>query len=210
MSSPSKTLRRFKMVLFMAALSLLFVGAVSAVHLSTRTIVQRNEALFLQKSVLYTAGRTPPTSPKELNALFRRVVREHKIGGKIAYYTVTKGSERVFVLIQSGSGLWGEIRAHVGFKQDLKTLAGLNFLVQSETPGLGARIAESWFREQFRGKRGPLSLVPEGTKNEGVNQFDAITGATVTSKAVRTIVNTATARIAKTVGSPRGAKGVAQ
>ena len=51
-----------------------------------------------------------------------------------------------------------------------------------------SRIAESWFRTQFRGKSGPFSMVREGEPSDS-HQFDAITGATITSTAIRDIVN---------------------
>ena len=67
-------------------------------------------------------------------------------------------------------------------------MLGLDFVKQNETPGLGARISESWFKEQFRGKRGPFRLVPEGVES-GENEFQAITGATSTSNAVLDLLN---------------------
>ena len=190
MAKESKTKRRVRMILFMALISTLFVTAVSAVHLATRTIIKRNESLFIKKSVLYTAGLKVPSDPKLLDELFTKTVKHFKGPAGLTHYRVLRDGKTIWVFTQSGSGLWGEIKAHIGFTGDLKSIAGIDFIVQNETPGLGARIAESWFREQFRGKTGPLTMVPEGTKNEGPRQFDAITGATVTSTAVQSIVNT--------------------
>ncbi len=59
---------------------------------------------------------------------------------------------------------------------------------QNETPGLGARITEKWFKEQFRGKSAPFTMAAEGT-SEKPGELDAITGATKTSQAVLRIVN---------------------
>jgi Na+-transporting NADH:ubiquinone oxidoreductase subunit C len=73
-------------------------------------------------------------------------------------------------------------------EKDLKTLTGIEFIKQNETPGLGGRITESWFKEQFRGKRWPLTVVPEGDP-AGDQEFQAITGATNTTNAVRDILN---------------------
>ena len=93
------------------------------------------------------------------------------------------------VLPIGGPGLWGQIEGVAGLNSDLDRLTGVDFTVQIETPGLGGRIVELWFREQFRGKTGPLSRVPERTEGEGANQFDAITGATITSTAVEDMLN---------------------
>jgi Na+-transporting NADH:ubiquinone oxidoreductase subunit C len=92
------------------------------------------------------------------------------------------------VFIRSGPGLWGEITAAVGFDTELASLTGVDFLKQSETPGLGARISEKWFTEQFRGKKGPFTTVGEG-EPASESQFDAITGASITSNAVMSILN---------------------
>lgn len=80
------------------------------------------------------------------------------------------------------------IIAAVGVEKDLKTLTGISFIKQDETPGLGARIEEPWFKAQFKGKVPPLGHVNEGEPTEK-NQFDAITGATLTTKAVEDIIN---------------------
>ncbi len=70
----------------------------------------------------------------------------------------------------------------------MNQLQGIVFTEQNETPGLGGRIMEEWFREQFRG----LELVQgEQVKyGEGGSQkIDAISGATQTSNAILRIIN---------------------
>ena len=68
-------------------------------------------------------------------------------------------------------------------------MTGIDFIAQNETPGLGARIEESWFKDQFIGKTPPFTLVDEGTQNKASNEIDGITGATYTSRYVRDMVN---------------------
>jgi Na+-transporting NADH:ubiquinone oxidoreductase subunit C len=205
MSKPSKTARRIKMVLFMAFISALFVTAVSAVHLATRELIKRNDSLFLKKSVLFTAGVVTPNTPGGVDTFFKKHVKIVLVKGKLPLYRIAVKDKISWVVTQRGTGLWGEIRAHVGFTSDFKLFTGINFLKQNETPGLGARISEKWFLEQFRGKKGPMTMVPENTKNESSTQFDAITGATVTSKAVLSIVNSALKDVVDSV-SKGGAK----
>ena len=43
----------------------------------------------------------------------------------------------------------GKIDAVIGIKRDFKELTGISFTANNETPGLGARITEKWFCEQF-------------------------------------------------------------
>ena len=64
----------------------------------------------------------------------------------------------------------------------------------SETAGLGARVKEAWFGEQFVGKTSPLAL----TKNGG--EIDAVTSATISSTAVTTAIDTACQALAAEAG----------
>jgi Na+-transporting NADH:ubiquinone oxidoreductase subunit C len=191
MTGKSKTKQRIFTIFFMFTVSAFFIGILSFVYLFTKSTVVRNESLFLKKSVLYTAQIEVSDSPVEIERVYKEKVEEIKdTAGNIQYYSVVADSGTTVAVFQSsGQGLWGVIKGHVGLKSDLETIAGIDFTVHTETPGLGARIAESWFKEQFRGKKGELKRVPEGTKSGNENEFDAITGATVTSKAVESMIN---------------------
>ena len=180
-------------VLFMLLLTVVFIGVVSAIYLSTRDLVMLNESLFLKKALLYAADIPIPETSAETEALYTARIREVTgQDGTTGYYEILTGDGSIagYALITSGPGLWGEIQAVLAFEKDLETLKGLEFTRQNETPGLGARISEAWFKEQFRGKKGPFVLVPEG-EAAAVNEIDAITGATRTSAAVRGILNSA-------------------
>lgn len=179
-------------ILFMFLVTVVFITAVSGVYLWTQGTIKLNETLFLKRAVLYAADIPVPQGGTAIEKVYQsRIQAVHDSSGAIAYYKV-RGKEETnvvgYVVYGSGPGLWGTIRAVIGFNKGLNALTGLDFIQQSETPGLGARITESWFRTQFRGKSGPFSLVREGEKS-GPHQFDAITGATITSTAVRDIVN---------------------
>ncbi|MBM4147816.1 MAG: FMN-binding protein [Lentisphaerae bacterium] len=177
-------------MLFMTAVTAVCIGAVAGLHLATANVVAANESLFLRKAVRAAAG-LPATGASELNRWWAGdVEREVLQSGRVAYRVRggTGGSAAV-VLEAEAAGLWGRVRGLVGFSGDGKTLTGVAFTEQNETPGLGARIEEAWFVGQFRGKTGPFSLVPEGTGSAAPTEIDAITGATITSSAVRDLVN---------------------
>jgi Na+-transporting NADH:ubiquinone oxidoreductase subunit C len=190
---------RVRAVLFTAALTAAFVSPVALVHLLTEARVDLNKQVFLKRAVLVASGIAAPSSPREAVALYDERVDEAGAGpGGEAMYRVApaEGSGgRGYVIVSRGAGLWGRIVALVGFAPDRTTLTGLAFLEQSETPGLGARIDEPWFKDQFRGKKGPFATVPEGSA-AGESQFDAVSGATFTSEAVRDILNAAAAGVA--------------
>lgn len=78
----------------------------------------------------------------------------------------------------SGSGYGGNIDILVGLDNSFG-IKGVSILSQTETPGVGTRITESSFTDQFKG----LSVSDIALKSEG-GKIDAITGATISSRAV--------------------------
>ena len=91
------------------------------------------------------------------------------------------------------AGFGGEITMMVGISTDGKVL-GISVISHAETPGLGAVAAANTdkgaaFRDQFQGLFGSITI-------GGSNGIDALSGATITSKAVVDGVNAALACIA--------------
>ncbi|MBN1900205.1 FMN-binding protein [Candidatus Sumerlaeota bacterium] len=192
MKGKTKTRQRIFTILFMFGITFVFISGVSFAYLFTREKVAMNEALFLMRGALIAAGRTVPENPAELKTLYQKTVEEARTSEKREVYFRVKdpqtGDVSGYVFIEKGAGLWGAITLSIGVTPDMNSILGLYFLDQNETPGLGGRITESWFCDQFKGKMGPFTLVPEGTSSKK-NEFDAITGATSTSNAVKNIIN---------------------
>lgn len=189
--SPKKIslMRRLYPAWFMLGITLVFMSAVTGAYLRTADLVKRNQSLYLKRAVLQAGGLTAPPENQAVEKLYQEKV--HPLEGAppaTGWLAVDGETGRSYVAPASGPGLWGEITAMVGFRED-RSLSGIAFTGQNETPGLGARIMEPWFTAQFHGKRPPLSLVAEGTRSAAAGQIDAITGASITSKAVRDIVN---------------------
>lgn len=90
------------------------------------------------------------------------------------------------ITVTSHEGYGGDIRLTLGINLD-GGLNGISILEISETPGLGMK-AESVLKPQFSGKNVTQF---EYTKSGAVtdNQIDAISGATITTKAVTGGVN---------------------
>jgi Na+-transporting NADH:ubiquinone oxidoreductase subunit C len=202
MIKPEKIRRSLFTLLFMFLVTVVFISALTAMYLLTRDTVQANEQLYLKRAVLYAAGIPVPQDRGELDRLFRERVRAvTDEAGRTLFYEIRDpaGAGTVgYVLSVTGRGLWGPLESVVGVQKDLKTLTGIDFTRQNETPGLGARIEEPWFKEQFRGKQWPLASVPEG-EQAGPRQFEAITGATNTSNGVKGILNAGLADAEKAI-----------
>ena len=101
------------------------------------------------------------------------------------------GSDTGYAIEVNPSGFGGPVTMMVGVSKDLKVL-GISIVNQTETAGLGAVAAADTaagenFRSQFAGKSGELAVTKDG------GSIDAITGATITSRAVTAGVNAALA-----------------
>ena len=103
-----------------------------------------------------------------------------------------------------GKGLWGTISAFAVVSANLQRMGGIDFTEQSETPGLGARITEGWFKYYFRNldiegffksglNENPITMVATKEKSnveECTNSLQSITGATLTCNGVLNMLNT--------------------
>ncbi len=116
-------------------------------------------------SVTLTAGSDRKGRP--LQRTFYRGRREGRLAG-VAFKVVAP------------DGYSGNIEIMVGVDA-AGAVTGVEILAHAETPGLGSRIAEPWFREQFRGKT--LENADWRVKKDG-GGFDQITGATISPRAV--------------------------
>jgi len=145
------------------------------------------------------------TSAKQLKEVFKNNVREEHQNGIEAYVRFKPEAQeqiQAIALRFSGAGLWGPIKGFLALEPDMKTIRGVTFYEQVETPTLGGEIAAKWFRDQFVGK----SIV-DGSGNPGViissageaapNKVDGISGATMTCDKVQMMLNELIEKISK-------------
>ena len=116
--------------------------------------------------------------------------------GEQEVYVANINGATKYILPLSGKGLWGGIGGYLALDEDKNTIYGVNFNHESETPGLGAKIVEPEFRSQFEGKHirnaegavVSVAVLKAGKHAEGQEQVDAISGATITSSGVSTML----------------------
>lgn len=84
----------------------------------------------------------------------------------------------------TGSGMWGEITIVFVVNSTSQQLLGLKVIEQKETAGLGSKISEEDFQNQF---------VNKSIQND--IKVDAITGATTSSRSVEKLLNKALKKI---------------
>ncbi len=87
-------------------------------------------------------------------------------------------------------GYGGDITVMVGINADL-TVNRIKIMSMSETAGLGAKAGEESFWSQFTGLSSSIGVEKNNGGNPENNTISAISGATVTSRAVTKAVNIA-------------------
>jgi Na+-transporting NADH:ubiquinone oxidoreductase subunit C len=188
-------------VIFVVVISILFVGVLSALYRIKEPDIERQKREAYEKTILSLcadslAMATGSDAMKIMNAYpksykeFVSPVKEGQFPRK-AFSVSADQNPIAYVFDITGKGLWGTMHALVATSIDKETILGINIYEQEETPGLGARIGETWFRDQFRqkkvfldGKPVSFTLIPEKQKPLDSSQINQITGASITSNAV--------------------------
>jgi Na+-transporting NADH:ubiquinone oxidoreductase subunit C len=186
-------------LVFASVLGIVCSLLLAAVNLYTAPYRKANEDAEEVQNILSVLK--VPTEPdwdsKTLLEAFEKSVRVMDLGDLTLYENISDPSnpgEVVVVAVPfSGPGLWGPIKGVMSFEPDLLTIRGISFYQQEETPGLG--IGAEWFQKQFEGKEivsgsgdpGFRILKPGSAADE--NSVDGITGATMTSERVQTIID---------------------
>ena len=116
--------------------------------------------------------------------------------GQFPMYVAEVNGETKYILPMNGAGLWGAIWGYMALNDDRNTVFGVFFNHAGETPGLGAEIVTEKFRKPFIGKEllkngkfASIAIEKAGTKVEGRDQVDAISGGTITSKGVEAMLS---------------------
>ncbi|MDX1651888.1 MAG: NADH:ubiquinone reductase (Na(+)-transporting) subunit C [Brumimicrobium sp.] len=139
-----------------------------------------------------------PVEKQAFNLDVKKQFRDKQIPAKDRLYPVfeaEKDGQKLFVLPVVGKGLWGPIWGYVALGDDYKTIKGVSFDHQGETPGLGAEIKTDFFEKRFEGEKiseegsfQEIKVVQNGTGSEP-QKVDGITGGTITSKGVEEMMN---------------------
>lgn len=179
-------------ITFTFVVTFVFVFVLSFLNSATSERVSQNQRLFTIKAILNGFGIKYKNDIEALN-IFKKNVLIQKIDGVNIYSTVVEG-KKLYGIIFTGNGLWSTISGFVATDENVERIAGVDFISQNETPGLGGRIEENWFKEQFKSEklidgRITVTAIGQADENHENGKVDAITGATQTSKAVEKIIN---------------------
>jgi Na+-translocating ferredoxin:NAD+ oxidoreductase subunit G len=141
---------------------------------------ERPIALNQKKAIQESIAVLAPQATKQEKA---------KINGKDVWELYQGNNLIGYAVIVSGQGYGGEIKMMTIVDTALKQIKGIEIIESNETPGLGSKIQEKDFRDQFKNLKviEPIEYTKE--KPTKPNQIQAITGATISSKSVVKILN---------------------
>ena len=157
------------------------------------TMVTRPRWRFTESACeSFTWNTETYTASGDYQQTFDEVVAKESLENGVRKATVD--GQTKYVIPVKGRGLWGGLWGYISVNEDKQNVFGAYFNHESETAGLGARIKERWFQEQFNGKpifdaSGNVALtVVKAGASQAEYEVDGVTGATLTSKGVASMV----------------------
>lgn len=208
---------------YAAGISAAFTAVVMAMQLAAAPRIRRNERLRRQKALVEVFGLGGPAelSPEATARLVGQridqelTVRDPQSGRRFQVFRAYDAEGRLVGVgfPVAGNGFWAPIRGLLALAPDLSEIVGVVFVEHSETPGLGGRITEAGFRDQFEGldvsppRRGEKFLYVERERPTSPQDpragrtVEAITGATQTSMAVGRFLNAELARFRRAMAA---------
>ena len=194
-----------RMILAMGGIGIIAGSLLVMTYVTTLPAIERNRAEALERaifSVLPSASRS--ASFAEVDGEFRALAAEES--APVVYYAgYDAGGQFVGTAVDAqGQGFMDVLRVLYGYSPGCECIVGFMVLESKETPGLGDKIeTDPTFTANFDALdvrltpdkaqiQNPIVLVKPGQKTEPW-QIDSITGATISSRAVATILHDSTA-----------------
>ena len=180
--------------LILTIVSVVAAAALAAVYSVTSPRIQAQREAQLQQALAVALPGSDPATLKTASE-----------GSEVLYYTAFAPGDTSkpmgYAFVARGTGYSSTIETIVGIDTTGRIL-GMKILFQNETPGLGTKLQEvkygekeAWFPLQFLGKSAQSVAVD---KDGG--EIRAITGATISSRAVTQSINAGCARLRARLG----------
>lgn len=173
-------------LLFMAKLS----TVCACLLLATKSAVGEKAELSVKTADVILQMFNEASLPYEKIAIERfNSIFARQQSGKIKLWRNVDNPD-IWACEATGNGMWGEITVVFAINSATWKIIGLRVVEQIETVGLGARISEDEFGDKFVGLNASNEIKCVAIKIMN-NEFDAVSGASVSSGAVAKIVNKA-------------------
>lgn len=160
-----ESVRKLYPLMFLTVVVLIAVTLLSLTNSITSPIIEKR----LHQQVL-----------DQMINIFPEMGEEYDYDDDSGVFTLydTGGEKIGYAFLAVGAGYGGEISILVGL-EDAETVKGIIILSLYETPGMGSRITDAEFLDQFIG----LNINDVSLSQDG-GQIDGLTGATISSRAV--------------------------
>ncbi len=149
---------------------------------------------YIKKQLALKEDGSVDESVKAFEINLKNEIKKDPSKQRFPIYIAEKDGKTIYIVPLQGNGLWDSIWGYIALDNDENTIIGAVFDHAGETPGLGAEIRESWFENQFIGKKilntpdvftennfVSVKTVKGGAKADDIHGVDAISGGTVTS-----------------------------
>jgi Na+-translocating ferredoxin:NAD+ oxidoreductase subunit G len=187
-TSPSS----LRLVLTLAIAGLVSGIAIIGIYESTLPTITANKARELRAAVFKVLPGVAQMQPLVYRDSKLVVVEAADKDEPVIYGGYDDQGEFVgYAMPAAGPGFQDTITILYGYKPEQRMVVGMEVLESRETPGLGDKIYKDL---EFVAGFSALSIEPEivavkkGTKSQP-NEIDAITGATISAKAIVRIIN---------------------
>lgn len=172
------------------------------------TVICLFVTLALSSTNMLTAGKIEALAEKSQNSAMSELIEADKFetktvaseNGETEYNEAVKDGKTVgMIFVTQENGYGGTVSIMTAVDTDGKVIAVKILDASNETPGLGQNVTKESFYGQFSDLTGEIVAKKSGTAVAENNEIDAVTGATISSKAVTRAVNTALENAAKII-----------
>ncbi len=206
-----------KAIVFAAILCIVCSTLLTAASTGLEGMQQKNILVDRQKNILKSVGLVSANrkySPGEIKDLYTGNIIKYEVDAQgliregdgkekktdsiympIYIYQKKDGVVNAYIIPINTKGLWGKILGYLAVESDGMTISGFTVYSHSETPGLGGEIEQSWFQNNFVGKKivdvsgsfvsvsvAKGKVMDKIPQKQQINYVDGISGATLTSK----------------------------
>ncbi len=179
--------KSYKLILVLTMTAILSGLLLSFLNLHTKPLIEAHQDNVLNSAL----SSVLPNSVK---------IEEKIIENQQFYFSYNKqGSVNGIAFLAEGNGFQSKLRILVGMDKTLTQIVKIKILEQKETPGLGTKIETDpssrsdpeWFPNQFDNLnvQQSISYVKNQAADKNNGEIMAITGATISCKAVVDIIN---------------------
>lgn len=187
MENKSSTKETLTLMVKLGVICIIVAGLLAFINMITKPVIEENDKANFEVSM------------KEVMSdgeKFEEIESDYKssLTGVecLSVYKATKGDAVSGYVVNTvcSEGYGGNINVMIGIKPD-KTVNKIKIIALSETAGLGAKSDTPEFMEQYNGLKSGITVEKNNGGNPDNNSISAISGATITSKAVTKAVNCA-------------------